>query len=67
MAGFGRRTSNYLVINMVYVPEDIRARGVATKMISEMSFLARRIGFRNVYSLVNKISQKIYIKIWGVG
>lgn len=45
MAGFGRRTSNYLVINMVYVPEDMRARGVATNMISEMSFLARRIGF----------------------
>lgn len=45
MAGFGRSTSNSLVINMVYVPEEMRGRGLATNMIVEMNFLARKIGF----------------------
>ena len=45
MAGFGRSTRNCLVINMVYVPEDMRGRGLATNMILEMNILARTIGF----------------------
>jgi len=33
------------VINMVYVPEDMRGKGYGTNMILEMNFLARTIGF----------------------
>mgnify|MGYP000033712809 CR=1 FL=1 len=38
MGGFGRFTPNASVINMVYVPEEMRGKGFATNIILEMNF-----------------------------
>ena len=44
MAGFGRTTDRYRVINMVYVPYEFRRQGVARELIRQMTKLARDQG-----------------------
>ena len=46
MAGFGRKTQKSLVINMVYVQEEQRGNGFATKTVIEMNKIAKSLGFK---------------------
>ena len=46
MAGFGRKTQKSLVINMVYVQEEQRGNGFATKLVIEMNKIAKSLGFK---------------------
>ena len=46
MAGFGRKTQKSLVINMVYVPEEQRGNGFATKLVIEMNKIGKSLGFK---------------------
>ena len=45
MAGFGRSTERYRVINMVYVPKERRAVGIGRELITRMTIYARELGF----------------------
>jgi predicted GNAT family acetyltransferase len=45
MAGFGRSTDRYQVINMVYVPPDLRGQGVAKALIQGMMVQSRESGY----------------------
>ena len=46
IAGFGRSTDRYLVINMVYVPDELRGHGIAKKLIFQMTKLSRELGYK---------------------
>ena len=41
MAGFGRETRNFKVINLVYVPDEYRSRGVGKKLINQLLEVAK--------------------------
>ena len=45
IAGFGRSTDRYLIINMVYVPDELRGQGIAKKLIFQMTKLSRQLGY----------------------
>ena len=45
MAGFGRSTDRYQVINMVYVPSDLRGQGMAKALIQGMMVQSRKSGY----------------------
>jgi predicted GNAT family acetyltransferase len=45
MAGFGRSTDHYQVINMVYVPPDLRGQGIARALIQGMMVQSRKSGY----------------------
>jgi len=45
IAGFGRSTDRYLIINMVYVPDELRGQGIAKKIIFQMTKLSRQLGY----------------------
>ena len=45
MAGFGRSTDRYQVINMVYVPVAFRHKGIARNLIKKMIPLSHSMGF----------------------
>ena len=45
IAGFGRSTDRYLIINMVYVPHELRGQGIAKKLIFQMTKLSRQLGY----------------------
>ena len=45
MAGFGRSTERFRVINMVYVPKELRGAGVGRELITRMSHHARTMGY----------------------
>jgi predicted GNAT family acetyltransferase len=45
IAGFGRSTDRYLIINMVYVPDELRGLGIAKKLIFQMTKLSRQLGY----------------------
>lgn len=45
MAGFGRSTDCYQVINMVYVPEELRGQGIAEQLINLMVQQSKRVGY----------------------
>ena len=47
MAGFGRNTHNYRVINMVFVPENLRGMGLGSELIKRMTIFSRESGFEN--------------------
>ena len=47
IAGFGRCTDRYLVINMVYVPKELRRQGIAKKLIFQMTKLSRQLGYES--------------------
>ena len=47
MAGFGRNTDNYRVINMVFVPKNFRGKGIGGELIKRMTLLSRESGFKN--------------------
>jgi len=47
MAGFGRNTDNYRVINMVFVPENLRGMGLGSELIKRMTIFSRESGFEN--------------------
>ncbi len=47
MAGFGRFTERFSVINMVYVPYETRGLGIGRELIIRMSLLARELGYEN--------------------
>ena len=36
MAGFGRQTKNFKVINLVFVPEEHRQKGIARRIVFEV-------------------------------
>ena len=44
--GFGRKTQKSLVINMVYVQEEQRGNGFATKLVIEMNKIGKSLGFK---------------------
>jgi len=45
MAGFGRSTNCYQVINMVYVPNELRRQGIAEQLINLMVQQSQRAGY----------------------
>ena len=45
IAGFGRSTDRYLIINMVYVPDELRGQGIAKKLIFQMAKHSRQLGY----------------------
>jgi len=45
MAGFGRSTGRYQVINMVYVPPALRGQGMAKALIQGMMVQSRKSGY----------------------
>ena len=45
MAGFGRMTERYKVINLVYVPRELRGLGIGQKLITSMTLLAQESGY----------------------
>ena len=45
MAGFGRSTGRYQVINMVYVPPALRRQGMAKALIQRMMVQSRKSGY----------------------
>ena len=45
MAGFGRSTDRYRIINMLYVPKELRGLGLGEELITRMTFYARDLGF----------------------
>ena len=45
MAGFGRSTDRYRVINMAYVPKDSRGQGIGKELISQMTLYAQEKGY----------------------
>jgi predicted GNAT family acetyltransferase len=45
MAGFGRSTERFRVINLVYVPKDLRGSGIGRELISRMTNHARTMGY----------------------
>ena len=45
MAGFGRSTDRYRVINMVYVPKDFRRLGIGKELITQMTLHAQEKGY----------------------
>ena len=45
MAGFGRSTDRFRVINMVYVPKGLRAQGMARELIIRLTKHARKQGY----------------------
>lgn len=45
MAGFGRSTERFRVINLVYVPKDLRGSGIGRELISRMTLHARTMGY----------------------
>ena len=45
MAGFGRSTDRYQVINMVYVPPELRGQGMAKALIQGMMVQSRKCGY----------------------
>jgi len=45
MAGFSRSTERFRVINMVYVPKDLRGTGIGRELISRMTYHARTMGY----------------------
>ena len=45
IAGFGRSTDRYLIINMVYVPDELRGQGIAKKLIFQMTKHSRQLGY----------------------
>jgi predicted GNAT family acetyltransferase len=44
MAGFGRSTERFRVINLVYVPKDLRGAGIGRELITRMTSHARTMG-----------------------
>lgn len=46
MAGFGRFTDHYCVINLVYVPRDMRGLGIGKELIIRMTSCARKLGYK---------------------
>ena len=64
MAGFGRRTSNRLVINMVYVPRENRGNGFAQNIILQMSRKAQDMGFcRCILFSEQNLERNLYKKM----
>lgn len=47
MAGFGRETDKKIVINMVFVPRDLRRRKIASILVSSLFEVAYKRGFSN--------------------
>lgn len=45
MAGFGRSTDRYQVINMVYVPKSLRGQGIGEALVVHMSNHAKEQGY----------------------
>ena len=45
MAGFGRSTDRYRVINMVYVPKIAGGRGIGKELITQMTLHAQEKGY----------------------
>ncbi|MEL0098369.1 MAG: GNAT family N-acetyltransferase, partial [Opitutae bacterium] len=45
MAGFGRSTDRYRVINMVYVPQDMRRQGIGKELITRMALYAKELRY----------------------
>jgi predicted GNAT family acetyltransferase len=45
MAGYGRSTDRYRVINMVYVPEERRGEGIGKELITRMKNYAQKSGY----------------------
>ena len=45
MAGFGRSTDRYRVINMVYVPKDCRRLGIGRELITQITLHAQEKGY----------------------
>ena len=46
MAGFGRSTERYQVINMVYVPEELRGKGMAEELLNRMILKSQASGYK---------------------
>ena len=46
MAGFGRSTERYQVINMVYVPEELRRKGMAEELLNRMILESKASGYK---------------------
>ena len=47
MAGFGRSTERYRVINMVYVPTQMRRQGIGRELVTRMAVHAKELGYHN--------------------
>ena len=66
MAGFGRSTERFRVINLVYVPKDLRGAGIGRELISRMTSMHALWVLKNAYFLVNGRGKITCMNLWAV-
>ena len=61
MAGFGRNTDNYRVINMVFVPKNFRGMGIGGELIKRMTLYPESLDLKTVCYLANGKELEIFM------